>query len=59
MVKKYDINNAQYPARQKAIKILETIAEYMGNEDMFDCKNGNSTWYDLEDKLTYIIENVR
>ena len=43
-------------ARGKAIDILESIADYMGNEKMFDCKNGNTTWYDLEDIVTEIIE---
>jgi len=44
-------------AREKAIDILESIAEYMGDEEMFDCKNGNSLWYDLEDKIADIIKN--
>jgi hypothetical protein len=43
-------------AREKAIEILESIAEYMGNEKMFDCKNGNTRWYDLEDLVTDIIK---
>jgi hypothetical protein len=43
-------------AREKSIDILESIAEYMGNEDMFDCKNGSTIWYDLEDKITDIIK---
>lgn len=43
-------------SRNKAIQILENIAEYMGDEDMFDCKGGESTWYDLEDIITKIIE---
>jgi hypothetical protein len=43
-------------AREKAIEILESIAEYMGNEDMFDCKNGDTKWYDLEDMVTDIIK---
>ena len=56
-----DINNADHPARQKAINILEKIAEYMGNETMFDCKDGNvsknndTIWYNLEDMVTNII----
>jgi hypothetical protein len=29
----------------------------MGKEDMFDCKNGNTIWYDLEDRITDIIKN--
>jgi hypothetical protein len=51
-----DINNAQHPARQKAIKVLEAVAEEMGTPNMFDCKNGDSIWYDLEDLVTNIIE---
>ncbi len=56
--KKIDIYNAEHPSRQKAIKILEHIASYMGNDDMFDCneKTQETTWYDLEDTLTLIIE---
>ncbi len=55
MKKKVDINNANHPARQKAIKILEEIADYMGNETMFDCDEHKATWYDLEDLVTDII----
>jgi len=40
-----------------AIQILESIAEYMGDEDMFDCKDGDTKWYDLEDMITRIIED--
>ena len=43
--------------RDKAITILEFIAEYMGNENMFDCKNGDTKWYDLEDGIVEIINN--
>jgi nitrogen regulatory protein PII len=48
--------------RKKAIEILESIAEYLGNnkiadENIFDCKNGNTTWYDLEDKVTELLDN--
>jgi hypothetical protein len=44
-----------------SIQILEDIAEYLAKnglakEDIFDCKNGNTTWYDLEDMVTNIIE---
>lgn len=63
--KTISVYDAQHPARQKAIKILESIAEYMGNEDIFDCKeidcggyestNNDTTWYDLEDIVTNII----
>jgi hypothetical protein len=45
-----DINDAQHPARQKAIIVLERLAEKLGREDMFD--NG---WFDYEDLVTNII----
>jgi hypothetical protein len=48
-------NDAEHPARKKSIEILESIAEYMGDETMFDCKKGNTRWYDLEDLITKII----
>jgi hypothetical protein len=56
-----DINDAQHPARQKAIQILETIAEKLGNENIFDSASQNGkdepdgTWYDYEDMVTDII----
>ena len=31
-----DINDAQHPSRQKAIKILEAIAEKLGKPNIFD-----------------------
>jgi hypothetical protein len=43
-------------AREKAIEILEDIAEYMGDEEMFDSKNGDTRWYDLEDLVIDIIK---
>lgn len=46
-------------AREKAIDILENIAVYMGNEEMFDSKNGDTRWYDLEDMVTDIIKRER
>jgi len=49
---KPNINDARHPSRQKAIHILEAIAERMGNEDMFD----GELWYELEDMITYTIE---
>ncbi len=59
MKKKYNpkknLYNAEHPARQKAIAIMEYIADYIGDEDIFDCKDGDTTWYDVEDKLTNII----
>jgi len=42
--------------REKAVKILEDIAEYMGNVDMFSCVGGNTRWYDLEDIVYEIIK---
>ena len=48
---KPDINDAQHPARQKAIRILEAIAEKLGNEDIFD----GEEWYGFEDMVTNII----
>lgn len=56
--RKINLYDAQHPARQKAIHILEHIAEYMGNPDMFDCQErewNDTTWYDLEDALTFMI----
>ena len=50
-----DIFNAEHPARKKAIRILGEIADYMGKEDMFDCKDGDTTCYDLEDLTTFIV----
>lgn len=44
-------------ARTKAIRILERIAEMLGKETIFDCKNGNSRWYDFEDAVTGIIKS--
>lgn len=43
-------------SRQKAIRILEAIAEKLGKEDLFDCKNGNTKWYDFEDLIVEILE---
>lgn len=37
--------------RLKAIRILEIIAEEMGDEDMFD----GEIWFHLEDHITEII----
>ena len=52
---KIDISDVEHPARQKAIGIMEFIGEYLGNESIFDCKNGDTKWFDVEDKLTDII----
>lgn len=51
-----DIINAEHPSRKKAIRIMEYIASRIGDDDIFDCKGGNTTWYDVEDILTNIIE---
>jgi len=53
-MKKVDINDAQYPARKKAIEIMEFLADKLGNPKMFDCHD-NTLWYDIEDELTNII----
>ncbi len=55
-MKKQRCNCGLEPARRKAIEILESIAEYMGKEEMFDSKNGDTKWYDLEDMVTDIIK---
>jgi hypothetical protein len=43
--------------RELAISILETVAEKLGDETIFDCKVGNSKWFDFEDLVTEIIED--
>jgi hypothetical protein len=55
MKSKIPLYDARHPARQKAIEILESIADYIGKPTMFDCKKGNTKWYDLEDLITNII----
>lgn len=52
---KPDFYDAHYPARMKAIYILETIAEELDNEDIFD----GSMWYNLEDLVTKIIDDKK
>ena len=53
---KKDLYNAEHPARKKAIYIMETIAEKVGNPTIFDSKRNDDTrWYDIEDFLTRII----
>ena len=51
-----DINDVSHPSRKKAIRILESIADRMGTPDMFDCKDGDTIWYQLEELVTNIIE---
>jgi hypothetical protein len=59
-----NINDAQHPARQKAIKILEAIAEKLSDPNVFDYDNRirtnndnpDGTWYEYEDMVTNIIE---
>jgi len=43
-------------AREKAIDIMEFIADYLGKETIFDCKKCNTIWYDIKDKITQIIK---
>ena len=45
------INDAQHPARQKAIFLMEGIAARIGNEEIFD----GELWYEIEDMLTHAI----
>lgn len=42
-------------AREKAIEIMERIAEHLHKPKIFDCQKGNTTWYDIEDIITDII----
>ena len=42
--------------RRKAVEILEKIAEKLGNENIFDCRNGNTKWYDYEDMVVDILD---
>ena len=50
--------------RELAIRILEEIAELLArkklaSETIFDCKKGNSTWYDFEDLVTELLEEKK
>jgi hypothetical protein len=54
-MKKISINDAEHPLRKKAIEIMEFIADYLGKPKMFDCKNGDTTWYDIEDSIVDIL----
>jgi len=42
-------------ARHKAINIMNSIADYFKKPKMFDCKNGDTKWYDIEDMIAEII----
>ena len=53
--KTIDLCCAENPLRQKAGCILDGIGAIMGNEGMFDCKDGDTTWYDLEDMIVDIL----
>jgi len=53
--KEVDINDAQHPLRLKAIEILEAIAEELGQPTIFDCKKGDTKWYDFEDMIVEIL----
>lgn len=55
MLEKKSLYDAQHPARQKAIQIMECIAEKLGKPKMFDCQNSDTKWYDFEDRITMII----
>lgn len=46
-----DIYDAQHPSRKKAIKILEELAEKLGDDGIFD-----DDWYGCEDLVTFIVE---
>jgi len=50
-----DINNAEHPSRKKAIEIMEFIGDYLGKPAIFDCKNGDTKWYDVEDTIVNIL----
>ena len=54
-MKKEDLNDANHPTRQKAIEILEAVAEKLGKPTIFDCKDGDTKWYDFEDMIVEIL----
>lgn len=51
----YPITDADNQFRQKAIEILENIADKLGKPKLFDCKRGDSKWYDFEDMVVGIL----
>ncbi len=59
LIPQHDIYNTQNLSRQIAIQILESIAEKLGDETIFDCNNGDTKWYDFEDMVTFYIEKAR
>lgn len=42
--------------RMKAIAILEKIAEMLGDEQIFDCKDGDDKWYRFEDAVVEVLK---
>lgn len=52
IVQTIDINNAEHPARQKAIAIIENVIEPLLNHGV-----DGEDYYKLEDQLTEIINN--
>jgi hypothetical protein len=58
MKRKIPLSNVEHPLRQKAIEIMEFIADYLGKPKIFDCKRNDisdTRWYDIEDKITEIL----
>ena len=51
-----DCNDPMTGNRRKAVEILEKIAEKLGNENIFDCRNGDTKWYDYEDMVVDILD---
>ena len=52
MPKKINIYDAANPARKKAIRIIEEIIEPLLKKEI-----NNLKYYELEDKITFIINN--
>ena len=49
--------NELEPERRTAITILETIAEMLGDEGVFDCRDGDGRWYEFEDAIVDILKD--
>ncbi len=49
----YNINRCK--ERRIAVQVLESIAQELGKETIFDCKNGDDKWYRFEDLVTDIL----